>query len=312
MEADIAGRIAAIDGVYAVDRFRAYPITYEGMPAMLAGTEINQISDRPDLAFLPGENRSEIMRKLGTGDYAIVSEPFANKHHVRASDTIALAIAGRERRFQVLGVYYDYSAESGSIVLARPTLLRYLPDPALSSLAVYLKRGVDPERVRSQIAEAIGGRAIVLNSHAALRRAALEVFDRTFRITYALEAIAVFVAIMGIASALLAMVIDRRREFSLVRCLGAERKQIRKLILCEAGLLGLLSNAAGLALGTALSLVLIFVINKQSFGWTIQFHWPVMQLCLALTLIYAATVLAGLYPARAAMNLQSVEVLHED
>ena len=121
-----------------------------------------------------------------------------------------------------------------------------------------------------------------------------------------------FVAVMGIAGALLAMVIDRRREFGLIRCLGAERPQIRKIILCEAGLLGLLANIVGLILGTFLSLVLIYVVNKQSFGWTIQFHWPVALLLGALTGIYIATVIAGLYPARTAMRLQPVEVLHED
>ncbi len=136
---------------------------------------------------------------------------------------------------------------------------------------------------------------------AALRRAAIATFDRTFRITYALEAVAVIVAVMGIAGALLAMIIDRRREFALLRFLGAARPQVRKIILCEAGLLGLLANGIGLALGTVLSLILIFVINKQSFGWTIQFHWPVAMLLVVLTGVYAATVLAGLYPAQTAL-----------
>jgi len=104
-----------------------------------------------------------------------------------------------------------------------------------------------------------------------LRRGALEVFDRTFRITYALEAVAIVVAVMGIAGALLAMVIDRRRELALIRFLGAAQSQVRRIILFEAGLLGLLANGIGLILGTLLSLILIFVINKQSFGWTIQF-----------------------------------------
>ena len=112
-------------------------------------------------------------------------------------------------------------------------------------------------------------------SNAEIRRAALTIFDRTFAITYALEAVSIFVAVMGIAGALLALVIDRRRELGLLRFLGASKRQVQRLILFEAGLLGLLANAAGLALGVALSLLLVFVINKQSFGWTIQFHWPV-------------------------------------
>ena len=140
----------------------------------------------------------------------------------------------------------------------------------------------------------------------------MEIFDRTFAITYALEAIAVFVAVMGVGGALLALVIDRRREFGLLRFLGAAQSQIRRIILFEAGLLGLLANIAGLALGLVLSEVLIHVINKQSFGWTIQFHWPVGVLLGALTVVYIATVLAGLYPARIATQLVPIEVIHEE
>jgi putative ABC transport system permease protein len=98
----------------------------------------------------------------------------------------------------------------------------------------------------------------------------------------------------------------------LLRFLGAVSAQIRKLILIEAGLIGLLANLVGVVLGFALSLILIFVINKQSFGWTIRFHWPVAVLLSALTLVYAATVVAGLYPARVAVRLNPVEVVHEE
>jgi putative ABC transport system permease protein len=107
-------------------------------------------------------------------------------------------------------------------------------------------------------------------------------------------------------------VIDRRREFGMLRFLGAATQQVRKLILLEAGLLGLLATVAGVALGFALSLVLIFVINKQSFGWTIRFHWPVAVLLGALAVVYVATVLAGLYPARVAVRLNPIEVVHEE
>ena len=140
----------------------------------------------------------------------------------------------------------------------------------------------------------------------------MRIFDQTFAITYALEAVAIMVAVMGIAGALLALVIDRRRELGLLRFLGASTGQIRKMILVEAGVLGLLSNLAGLALGFVLSLVLIYVVNKQSFGWTIQFHWPVAVLAGALSVVYLATVLAGLYPARIATRLNPIEVVHEE
>ena len=117
---------------------------------------------------------------------------------------------------------------------------------------------------------------------------------------------------MGVAGALLALVIDRRRELGLLRFIGAAGGQVRKLILVEAGVLGILASIAGVALGFLMSLVLIFVINKQSFGWTIRFHWPVAILLSALGVVYAATILAGIYPAQVAVRLNPVEVVHEE
>jgi putative ABC transport system permease protein len=311
MSASIADGISRMPGVAAVDRFRAYPIFYEGLPATFAGGESSNLKRSGGTRFLPGENETEILRKLPTGDFAVVSEPFANKHRIRVGSSLTLPLAGATRSFQVLGIYYDYSTEGGFIIVDRSTLLKYLPGPALSNLAVYLEPGADPDRVHHGIDSVISGRAVLVFSNRSLRNAAIALFDRTFRITYALEAVAILVAVMGIAGALLAMVIDRRREFALLRFLGAAQQQVRAIILCEAGLLGLFSSAIGLVLGTLMSLILIFVINKQSFGWTIQFHWPVLLLVAAVGGVYIATVLAGLYPARTAIRTNPIEVLHE-
>jgi putative ABC transport system permease protein len=194
----------------------------------------------------------------------------------------------------------------------RKTMLRYLPDPAPSNLAIYAAPEAKLETVRAEVEQTTAGHRVLLFSNRDIRAEAIRIFDRTFTITYALEAVAVIVAVMGIAGALLALVIDRRRELGMLRFLGGATGQIRKLILVEAGLLGLLANLAGLVLGFALSLVLIYVINKQSFGWTIRFHWPVEILLGALTVVYAATVLAGLYPAQVAVRLNPLEVVHEE
>lgn len=309
---EIADKIERIRGVAAVDRFRAYSISYEGLPAMLGGGETSIVEQSDTTRFLPGEDRSAILKKLPMGNYAVVSEPFANKHRVRPGTILRIPLAGTVHTFEVLGIYYDYSTERGVVMLDRRTLLKYLPDPASSNLAVYVRPGADKKRIRHDIDEAVSGHRVMVFNNSDLRRGAIAVFDRTFSITYALEAVAVSVAVMGIAGALLAMVIDRRRDFALLRFLGAAQPQIRRIILCEAGLLGLLANGIGLALGTVLSLILIFVINKQSFGWTIQFHWPVALLLAALTGVYIATILAGLYPARTITRMQPIEIIHEE
>src|SRR5208283_423972 len=159
--------------------------------------------------------------------------------------------------------FYDYGSEKGYIVVDRSTMLRYLPDPAPSGIAVYLAPGANVDDVRKAIEKITAGRNVLIFTNRNLRAEAIRVFDRTFAITYALELVAVVVAIVGIAGALLTVVIDRRRELGL----------------------------------------LIFVINKQSFGWTIQLHWPATVLFSALTLVFLATVLSGFYPARVATRM---------
>lgn len=313
MAPDTAGLLRALPQVEAIDQFRAYEISYNGRPVTLAAGEAAIAGMRGRRGFLSGaEPRTVFNRLASTPRSVIVSEPFANKHHVRAGDAIELALAGATHRFQVLDIYYDYASERGYIVMDRKTLLQYLPDPAPSNIAVYLKSGVSLEQGREAVRGALAGRRVMVFSNASLRAQAIQTFDRTFAVTYALEAIAVIVAIMGVAGALLALVIDRRREFAVLRFLGGSREQVRRLVLFEAGILGLLANAAGMILGVCLSLLLIYVINKQSFGWTIQFHWPAAVLAGALTLVYAATVACALFPARVAMNLRPIEVIHEE
>ena len=117
---------------------------------------------------------------------------------------------------------------------------------------------------------------------------------------------------LGTANSLLALVLDRRREIGLIRYLGADDGQIRRMVLTEAGLVGLLAAGLGLMLGAALSLELIYVINKQSFGWTIQFHPPLGLLAGALLLVWIFTIAAGVYPARFAAKLQPADAVHEE
>ena len=309
---DLTERLARLPGVAALDRLRAYDISYDGLPATLASADLRVIGGFQKSDFVSGRPPGEVLSQLRNQDAVIVSEPFAYKHRIHPGAFLTLPLGERRAVFRVADVYYDYSSEAGNIIVDRETMLRYLPDPAASNLALYLSPGADLETVRRAVMQASAGHSVLVFSNRDLRRAAVRVFDRTFAITYALEAVAIVVAIMGIAGALLALVIDRRRELALLRFLGAAKTQVRKLILVEAGLLGLLASFAGVALGALLSLVLIYVLNKQSFGWTIQFHSPVAVLAGAITLVYAATVLSGLYPARIAVRLNPIEVVHED
>jgi putative ABC transport system permease protein len=312
MSNDIAEKLGRVAGVSAVDRFRAYDISYDGFPATLGAADFHAVRGFRQSAFVSGRRASDVYGELQQQDAVVVSEPFANKHHLKIGQTISLPLGDQSVTFRIIDIAFDYSSEAGFVAMDRATLLRYLPDPDPSNVALYLSPGADLETVRADVEKTVAGRNVMIFTNRSLRAQAIQIFDRTFVITYALEAISIVVAVIGIAGALLALVVDRRREFGLLRFLGAATLQIRKLILVEAGLIGLIASFVGLLLGLVLSVILIYVINKQSFGWTIQFHWPVAVLAGSLLGVFLATLLAGLYPARTAVRLNPIEVVHEE
>jgi putative ABC transport system permease protein len=307
MSAQVPDIVAHTPGVAYIDVLHALEIHYEGARATLGGARTGVLRRHRTFRFLAGNGDD-----LAGRDRAIVTEPFADKHHVRLGDVLHLELGGKTANLTVTGIFYDYSSDRGLIYVDEGTLLKYLPDQPVTNVAAYLTPGADPAKVRRDIQTRLADFPLTIAPNEALRRGAVEVFDRTFTVTYALEAVAIVVAMLGAANSLLALVLDRRREIGLIRCLGAAAGQVRRMILAEAGLLGLLAGLLGLVLGMALSLVLIYVINKQSFGWTIQFHPPVLLLAGALLLVWAFTVLAGVYPARFAAKLEPAEVIHEE
>ena len=312
LPAEVPGILRSLPGVAAVDVFHALEFRYRGERATLGAGDAEVVRRYGRLRFLPGEDRDAILRSLPGRDRAIVSEPFANKHHVRAGQTITLQIGEREVAFAIAGIYYEYSSSQGYVILDRSTLLKYLPDQPATNIAVYLAPGADSIQVQRAIQLRTSGYGVAVAPNEFLRRNAIAIFDRTFAITWALEAVAIVVAMLGAANSLLALVLDRRRELALLRYLGASAAQVRGMILAEAAFLGALALLLGLALGFAISLLLVYVVNKQSFGWTIQFHPPLGLLAAALFAVWAVTVLVALYPARVAATLNPLDAIHEE
>ncbi len=312
MSESVAAAIESLPSVRAVDRFRTYPISFGGLPATLALADLDVLRTESSMKMLEGPPMATVAEQLTKTRSVIVSEAFGSKHDVHVGDTIALPLGAGTVVFEVAAVYFDYSSERGFVIGHRDILMEHLPDERLTNLAVYLRNPDATEKARSEVIEAVSGHRVRVSRNRELRERATEVFDRTFAITYALEVVAVFVAVLGMAGALLTLVIDRRAELGVFRVIGGSQRQVRSLVLAQAGILGLLSNLIGLALGCALSVVLVKVINKQSFGWTIQFHWPVGLLLFATTTIFAASLLAGLYPARVAASRDPNDVLHAE
>lgn len=312
LSAEVPGILRATDGVAAVDVFHAVPLHFRGERATLGAGDMDIVRRYGRLLFLPGEDRDAILRSLPHQDRAIASEPFANKYHVRAGDRLTVPIGEHVLTLTIAGIYYEYSSSQGYLILDRGTLLKYLPGQPATNAAIYLAAGADRDGVLRDVQLRTAAYGVGVAPNQTLRRSAIEIFDRTFAITWALEAVAIVVAMLGAANSLLALVLDRRRELGLLRYLGGSSAQLSGMILTEAAFLGLLAILLGLALGVALSLLLVFVVNKQSFGWTIQFHPPWGLLGGALLLVWCVTVVAGLYPARVAARLNPMDVVHEE
>jgi putative ABC transport system permease protein len=310
---EVERAVMAHPAVAAVDRFRNFDVPYEGGLILLSAGEFPVLLERGNLLFkAPADGREAMRRAIGE-DAVVVSESFAIKHGKNVGDMVVLPTPSGPVTFRVAAVYYDYSSDRGVAVMDRGTLTRHFGAQPPTSMSIYLRAGADADAVRQEIIAALGARFRVrIFTNAALRAEVLRIFDSTFAITYALEVIAIFVAILGVASTLLTLILERRRELAVLRLVGADRRQVRKMVVIEAALMGGVSQSIGLAVGVLLSLVLIYVINVQSFGWTIQFHLPAGFLAQSSVLILIATALAGIYPARRATQLHAAEQVGEE
>ena len=295
---EVVRLVSANPRVAAVDPFTSFVIDYQGRRVLLGSGDFKVHLDRAGLLIkAPRQGRAAVRAAIGD-DAAVVSESFALKHRKAVGDNLVLNTDLGRRAFRVAAVYYDYSSDQGIVVLDRSIFLKYYGDRPLRSLAVYLKEGHDPEQVRSELLAGLPSESrLFLHTNASLKTEVLRIFDNTFTITYALEIIAVAVAILGVATTLVTLILDRRPELALLRWTGAEQRQIRKMVVIEATALGAVSQGLGVVAGILLSLILVFVINVQSFGWTIQYHLPAGFLVQSSLLILLATALSGIYPA---------------
>lgn len=300
-------------GVDLVDAFIEFPMEFRGQPANLGAGELDVLKERGNLLFLDNEPAKAVLSRMQTGDSAIITESFAIKHRVRKGDFIELPSPKGTFSVKVEGIYFDYSSDSGYVILSRPCFGRHFEDDASTTLAVFLKDGVEAEFMRRMLVNSLPADArLRIRTNKELKEQVLKVFDNTFSITYALHAISILVAILGVMNALFSLTMESRRDLGIMRYLGASSQQLQRLILVQAGLLGGLGTSFGFSLGLVLSFLLINVINKQSFGWTVQFALPAEFLGQSIILIMVSAIVSGLLPAKFAALAANPEVLRSE
>ncbi|HKC25000.1 MAG TPA: ABC transporter permease, partial [Thermoanaerobaculia bacterium] len=307
--------IARVPGVADVDAYLAFSATAEnGAPYTIASGRFAYLAEHGNLPLVDGRDPKSVLAEALAKSEALVSEPYAEKFHRKAGDVVELPTPRGPYPVRVAGVYTDYSNDRGTVTVDRALFTRLYPlVTGATSVAVTLVPGLSPEEGRRRVEAAVRGRfALRIRANATLRREVLRVFDRTFAVTYALEAVAIAVAVLGVFNTLVALVLERRREIGLLRVVGASRRVVEKAVRLEAAALGGLGALLGLLAGSAMSLVLVHVVNRQSFGWTIAMHWPFGFLAAALAGILATTILAAHHPARLAAATDAAAALKEE
>ena len=307
---DALGLIRSVRGVAAVDGFRAMRLPWRGRRITLAAGDFRIVAERGRLLFLDGDSKETLTRARVRGE-AIITETFANLYGVKKGDLLRLPAPVGEVPVRVAGVYYDYTTDGGFVVVDREFLKKHWGDERLSSLAIYLTKNARPDDVRKSLENVLDS-TMVLISNAGLKKRVLSIFDQTFAITYALEFIAVVVALLGVATGLSSNILERVHEIGALRAMGLTRKGIVCSIMGEAAILGVLSVFTGLAAGVSLAAILIFVVNKLSFGWTIQYIFAWKGMAVYLLVVVAASLAASWLPARAAARIPIREALSEE
>jgi len=291
-------QVLEIPGVAAVDPYLETSVETSGKIVGLVSRNMRLHAERSQYLFLDGES-SEVLSQVVAGDGVIISEVLAERLGLRVGVRLPLETPAGEKTFSVKGVFYDYATDGGKVVMDHSLFAKIWGEKDATVFAVYLKEGQALLTVRREIENTLEGeRPIVTISNSELKQDIMEIFDRTFRVTYVLELIAVSVAILGIMNTLFTAILERRRELATLRALGASGGQIQGMIFWESLYLAGLGASVGIVVGMALSVVLIKVINKQSFGWTIQYTFAWETIGMAFLVAFAAALVGAWAPAR--------------
>ena len=265
----------------------------------------------------------EAQRGFFEEDGLLVSEPYAYRHDIEVGELLVLPTDKGLKSFKVVGIYVDYGSDQGIVTIYRNTYNRYWEDRTITSLGLHTSKGVNIKFFIDKLhAVAADYRAkalspddkqeLVIKSNHAIKQASIRIFDRTFVVTEVLRLLAIFVAFVGIVSALMAIQFERRAEIALYRVLGLTPQEVWLVVSGETGLIGAIAGILAIPLGLILAAVLIFVINRRSFGWSMDLTLDPMLLLQSLLLAITAAMIAGMFPAFKMSRSNPVSSLREE
>jgi len=244
---------------------------------------------------------------------AWISEPVSDLYGLDVGDILRLPLAGAVHPLQVAGIWRDYGRSEGAVFVDRDWYVATTGDGSATQAALWLEPGVPAARVEAELRRRVSrGESLQVYTGVALKQLSMQYFDRAFAVTYLLEAVAVMIGLVGVSFAFGAQALARRAEFGMLRHVGMLRRQVVGMLAGEGAMLGSLGVAYGLLLGFVLSLVLVYVINRQSFNWSIDLSVPWLQLGGVALVLVAAAGLTAMFSARAATGMSAVRAVRED
>ena len=304
-------KIRSLTGIKKVTTTYYRNIWQDEQPIRLRVVDI----DRQVLAGYPfkKDGTSDRWSEFSSGDGVVISEPYAWHHGLKTGDYIKLITAAGARRFQVEGIYVDYGSDQGVITMHRDIYTRYWGDAGVSSVSIYTDKSLNAGELAQRLNMGLlEGTNLHARANRDLRSLSMKIFDRTFSITQVLRILTVIIAVIGILGALMSIQLERNREFAILRANGLTPGGLRQLVLAESGLMGVCAGLIAVPLGIVLAAVLIFIINRRSFGWSMEFLLEPGYLAGAVLLGLFAGVLAGLYPAWRVAGVQPVAALRDE
>ena len=307
---EILAKIRSLEGVKDINFYREIEILQDDKRYHLIASGLSKRS-YSGFKFKEGEPE-EAFKKFENGEL-LLSEPFAYKNDLNAGSVLRLKTDKGMHDFKVAGIYYDYASDLGLATIQYDHFKEFWNAKGLSGISAYAKDGYSLDSLKDKIQSLeTNGLQLVVRSFRFLLNSSVEIFDRTFLIAKVMQILSVIVAFIGILSSLMSLQLERKRELGILRANGLLPSQLFKIVNLQTILMGFTAGIIALPLGNILAAILVYIINKRSFGWTMQFEILPDIMIEAMMLSLFAAVLAGIYPGYKMSKTSPANALREE
>jgi putative ABC transport system permease protein len=306
LSTEVLDRLARDPAVARLDRLRQTFVRIGGRRVPVVGVDA-ALPDGGSRVSVIGGDAAAAFRRVLAGE-ALVSEPLARREGLVAGRSVRLEGPAGPVEIPVAAVYREYGSESGTVLLDLGRFARLFGDGLPSNAAVYLVPGASAEAAADRLRAALPGEAVLIRTNRSLRSEVIAIFEQTFAVTRLLEAMGLVVAVAGVVLTLLTAARERRAEVALYRALGATRAQAFRVFAGKGLAIAGLGVGLGLPGGAALAWVLVRLVNRDFFGWTLELDWPLGVLALQALTILGAGFVASIYPAARASDAPATEL----